>query len=252
MSLQPVRKTAIAETIVARLLDLIKERELGPGDKLPPERELAAMLEVSRPSLREALRALSVLNVIEMRQGDGTYVSSLDPGLLVEHLEFVLALDDSTILQLFEARKILEVGIVALAAQRITDEEIEALERIVHTTETIEDPIDFLKNDLELHERITEAAQNPILARTMASISQLGLASRRRTTAIPGVMPNTVEDHRRIVAALKARDPQAAQKAMLTHLNQVEQRLMGLADAPEMESKPQAGGPPAARTEDEP
>jgi GntR family transcriptional repressor for pyruvate dehydrogenase complex len=252
MSLQPVRKTAIAETIVARLLDLIKERELGPGDKLPPERELAAMLEVSRPSLREALRALSVLNVIEMRQGDGTYVSSLDPGLLVEHLEFVLALDDSTILQLFEARKILEVGIVALAARRITDEEIEALEHIVHTTETVDNPIDFLKNDLELHERITEAARNPILARTMASISQLGLASRRRTTAIPGVMPNTVEDHRRIVAALRARDPEAAQQAMLTHLNQVEQRLIGLADTPETESQPQAGDPPAARTEDAP
>ena len=92
MAFGPVKKNAIAEEIIARLLGLIRDRQLQPGDKLPPERELAAMLGVSRPSLREALRALSVMNVLEMRQGDGTYVSSLEPDLLVEHLGFVLSI----------------------------------------------------------------------------------------------------------------------------------------------------------------
>ncbi|MCB0176501.1 MAG: FadR family transcriptional regulator, partial [Anaerolineae bacterium] len=96
--------------IARRLMTLLKEKQLKPGDKLPPERELAAMMQVSRPSLREGLRALSMMNVLEIRQGDGTYVTSLDPELLVEQLSLVLALDDSTLLQLFEARKILEVG----------------------------------------------------------------------------------------------------------------------------------------------
>src|SRR3989304_10553392 len=121
-------KDVIPEKIVARILSLIKEKQLGPGDKLPPERELAAMMQVSRPSLRTALRALSHMNIIEIRQGDGTYVTSLDPQALIEPLEFVFSLDDSTFLELLEARKILEVGIAGLAARQITDEEIAGLE----------------------------------------------------------------------------------------------------------------------------
>jgi GntR family transcriptional repressor for pyruvate dehydrogenase complex len=237
MSFGSIKKSAIAEEILARLLDLIKERELRPGDKLPPERELAAMMDVSRPSLREALRALSIMNIIEIRQGDGTYVTSLEPELLVEHLDFVFALDDSTFVQLFEARKILEVGIVALAAQRITAEQIAELEAcLARSVENTDDPQAFLETDLELHNLITRAANNPILSRMMASISQLGLASRSRTTAIPGVVQKTVDDHRAIVAALKARDANAARQAMLDHLNNVEARLKQLIDSHEMSS----------------
>ena len=122
------KKSAISEDIVESLLSLIRDRELRPGDKLPPERELAAMMQVSRPSLREALRALSIMNIIEIRQGDGTYVTSLDLDLLMSHLDFVFALTDATFLELFDARKILEPGIVAMAAKRITDQEIARLE----------------------------------------------------------------------------------------------------------------------------
>ena len=107
----PLKKQqTVPEAISAEILDLLRQKELKPGDKLPPERELAEMLGVSRPSLREALRALSIMKVIEVRQGDGTYVSALKPEELVEHLEFVFMLDDSTMLQLFEARKIVEVA----------------------------------------------------------------------------------------------------------------------------------------------
>lgn len=229
MPFEAVRKGALSEEIVNRLLALIKEKELRPGDKLPPERELAAMMQVSRPSLREALRALSIMNVVEIRQGDGTYITSLEPELLVEHLDFVFSLDDSTFLQLFEARKILEVGIVAIAAQRITDEEIAGLEAcLAKSIETADDHQAFLETDLELHERITEAARNPILSRFMASISRLGRASRSRTVEIPGVRQRSLKDHQAIVKALKARDPEAARQAMLQHLNNVEKELRKL------------------------
>jgi len=234
-----IKKNALAEEILTRLLDLIKERELRPGDKLPPERELATMMNVSRPSLREALRALSIMNIIEIRQGDGTYVSSLEPDLLVEHLDFIFALDDSTFLQLFEARKIVEVGIVALAAERITDEEVAEMEECLHAAaNSVDDPVAFLQADLDLHNAITRAARNPILSRVMTSISQLGLASRSRTTAIPGVVHDTVEDHRNIVSALKAHNPEAAQQAMLIHLNNVESRLERLVESQEMAASP--------------
>jgi GntR family transcriptional repressor for pyruvate dehydrogenase complex len=225
----PIRKSGVAEEISARLLTMIKEKQLHPGEKLPSERELAAMLQVSRPSLREALRALALMNIIEIRQGDGTYVTSLEPDLLVEHLDFVLSLDDATILQLFEARKIVEVGAASLAARNISKEQIKALEDcLVKSIDSIHDPQEFLSNDLELHEHILEAAGNPFIKRFLASLSRIGLASRGRTVEIPGVRETTAQDHGAIVSAIKVHDESAAADAMLAHLNHVEKRLIEL------------------------
>ena len=229
MPFEPFEKDVLPRKISARLLSLIKEKQLRPGDKLPPERELAVMMQVSRPSLREALQALSLMNIIEIRQGDGTYVTSLEPELLAEPLDFIFSLNDSTLLKLFEARKIVEVGIVALAAQRISAAEIEELETCLEKSlRATDDPKAFLEVDLELHKRIMTAAQNPLLSRFMDSISQLGLVSRSRTTEIPGLTKQSAEDHRAIVVALKAHDPEAARQAMLQHLNNVEQKLKEL------------------------
>lgn len=224
------KKSALSEDIVENLLKLIRERELRPGDKLPPERDLAAMMQVSRPSLREALRALSIMNVIEIRQGAGTYVTSLEPNLLMSHLDFVFALNDAAFLELFEARRILEPGLVAMAAERITDEEIAQLEECVHRSLALIDDFEaFAEADMEMHELIAKAARNSILERCMAGISQLGRVSRRRTVGLPGVTRRSVQDHLAIVAALKARDPDAARQAMLEHLQHVEQELKHLA-----------------------
>lgn len=228
-SFAAVKRSAISEDIVDNLLTLIRERELRPGDKLPPERELAATMHVSRPSLREALRALAIMNVVEIRQGDGTYVTSLEPKLLMAHLDFVFALTDATFLELFEARKILETGIVALAAERIDDQEIGEMESCVaHSMECVDDRAAFVLADVQLHAIIARAAKNSILERFMASISQLGQESRNRTVALPGVTRQSVRDHRAIVDALKARDAQAAREAMLRHLDNVQRELRQL------------------------
>jgi GntR family transcriptional repressor for pyruvate dehydrogenase complex len=221
------KRDSLSEQIAARLLSLIREKKLHPGDRLPPERDLAAMMKVSRPSLREALRALSIMNLIEVRQGDGTYVSTLRPAeLLVEHLDLIFALEDTTYLELFEARKSMEVGIVALAAQRITPGEIAELEACLNDARSnMEDTEAFLQADVKLHSLITKAACNAILSSFMEAISRLSDASRHRTVELPGVPSQTIEDHRAIVAALKAHDPEAARQAMLTHLNNVQQKL---------------------------
>lgn len=214
---------SVAEQIAAEILDLLRQKELRPGDKLPPERELAEMLGVSRPSLREALRALSIMKVVEVRQGDGTYVTTLRPEDLVEHLQFVFLLDDSTLAQLFEARKIVEPGNVALAAARITPAELDELRALLAAAEAaVDDPEAFARADIALHERITAAARNPLLGRFMASIGTLSRASRQKTAAMPGVTAQTAAHHRHIVAALAAGDPAAAAAAMLAHLEQVE------------------------------
>ena len=228
---EPVRKSAIAEEISARLLSLIQEKQLKPGDKLPPERELAATMQVSRPSLREALRALSMMNVVEIRQGDGTYVTSLEPDLLVEHLDFVISLDDSTIHHLFEVRRILEVGIAGLAAQRASNAQTAALEAMFNqSVECRHDAVAFLQIDLAMHDLMAEATGNPLLRRVMASMSRMGLVSRSRTGASQSVRDRTVTDHRAIVAAIKAHDPDAAAQAMLDHLDHVERSLGKTAD----------------------
>ncbi|MDX1437226.1 MAG: FadR/GntR family transcriptional regulator [Anaerolineales bacterium] len=231
-SYEPIKKSALAEEIAARLISLIKEKSLQPGDKLPPERELAEMLNVSRPSLREALRALAILNIVEIRQGDGTYVSSLDPQMLVEHLDLVFSLEDSTLFQLFEVRKIFEPALAALAAERITDTQVEELEQIMEAAHDAEDdPEQFTASDLQLHEKIAEVSGNFLIIRIMSSLSQLSQASRHRTGVIPGVLKQTSEDHHQIVAALRARKPAGARRAMLTHLENVEKSLKSILEA---------------------
>jgi len=221
-----VERDVLPERIAARLVSLIGERQLRPGDKLPPERELAAIMRVSRASLREALRGLSMVNIVEIRQGSGTYVTSLKPELLVEHLHFFFALDDATFSEWLEARQILEPALAAAAATTATDTELAQLRGwLARATAAVEDPDAFLQADLELHELITNAAHNQILARFMASLARLGMASRRRTNTLPGVRRQSLGEHAEIVNALLARDPRAAAEAMAHHLEHIRTSL---------------------------
>ncbi|MGV7929011.1 MAG: FadR/GntR family transcriptional regulator [Spirochaetota bacterium] len=218
-----VDRSGLSEKIANRLLSLIKEKRLRPGDRLPPERELALMMKVSRPSLREALRALQLMNIIENRQGSGNYITSLEPEQLVEHLDIVFALDDSTYRDLFQARRILETGIAEMAALNITDEEVLRMEEsLSKATAVIDDADAFLEADMELHAMILQAAGNRVLPVFMQSINKIGVLSRRRTGEDIEVRRQTVRDHRAIVAALKARNPEKAKKAMMEHLGHVE------------------------------
>ncbi len=218
-----VERSGLSEKIANRLLSLIKEKRLRPGDRLPPERDLALIMKVSRPSLREALRALQLMNIIENRQGSGNYITSLEPEQLVEHLDIVFALDDSTYHDLFQARRILETGIAEMAALNITDEEVLRMEgSLSKATAVIGDADAFLEADMELHAMILQATGNRVLPVFMQSINKIGVLSRRRTGEDIEVRRQTVRDHRSIVAALKARDPEKAKKAMMEHLGHVE------------------------------
>jgi GntR family transcriptional repressor for pyruvate dehydrogenase complex len=216
----------LPERIAARLVSLIAERHLRPGDKLPSERDLAATMQVSRPSLREALRALAMLHVVEIRQGSGTYVKSLQPEVLVEHFDFVFALDDATFAELLETRKMLEPSLAAAAAMHATEEDFERLRAWkTRSAESADDQEAFLEADLELHEIITSAAHNQILARFMASLTRLGTASRRRTGALPGVRTHSLQDQQAIVDALLRRDSEAAATMMRQHLENIQSSL---------------------------
>ncbi|RJP33097.1 MAG: FadR family transcriptional regulator [Actinobacteria bacterium] len=218
-----LERETLSMKIAKRILSLIKEKQLRPGDRLPSERELARMMQVSRPSLREALRALQIMNIIENRQGSGNYITSLEPKKLIEHLEAVFVLDDAVYVDLFKARKIMETGLAELAAGNITDSEVEELEALVkEAKERVDDAEAFLHLDLALHNQIVKAARNGILELFMSSINQLSVYSRRRTAESPDIRRQTVRDHRAIVRALKSHDPAAARAAMFRHLSRVE------------------------------
>jgi len=230
MEFRELRKQVLAEEIVQDILSMIKEGKLSPGDRLPPERQLAATLNVSRPSLREALRALSIMNVVNIIQGGGIFVTSLEPERLFEHLEFIFSLDDSTFLQLFEARKVVESGFAEMAAQRAQDDDIQELETLLsQAAEAVDDPDTFLRIDYELHNKIAQIAHNPILDRLMSGVARLGRASRSRTGEVAAVRHQAAKDHKAIVAAIAAHDPSAAREAMLRHLSHVEASLEHLA-----------------------
>lgn len=222
---ESVEKDLLPNKIVNSLLALIKERQLLPGDKLPPERELAQMMKVGRPSLRAALRALAVMNVIEILPGSGTYVSSLEPERLVEHLDFVFALDNSSVFQLFDARRTLEVRAATLAAQFISDEELVRLDEILAVWEAATDDEIREAADRDFHKSIAAASRNPILFRFISVVNQLGKESRWRSYRLPRAIANTADEHRAIADALRRHDAEAAQEAMLYHLEQAESYL---------------------------
>lgn len=239
MDLSPVvfekfEKEILPNKIVNSLLTLIKEKQLQPGDKLPPERELAAMMNVGRPSLRSALRALAVMNIVEIHPGSGTYVSSLEPEKLVERLDFVFSLDDSSILQLLDARRTVELRTVALAATYITADEIAELKSFLaemhglaaskHSLASME----LEEIDREFHKLIAVASRNPILHRFVSVVNQMAAESRRRTFNIYGATEETLEDHQTIIDALEGHDPDLAQEAMLRHLANAEKHLRQL------------------------
>jgi GntR family transcriptional repressor for pyruvate dehydrogenase complex len=223
-----VDRSTLPEEIAGRLLDLIKAEQLRPGDKLPPERELAAEMHVSRPVLREALRALAIMNVVEIRQGAGTYITALEPQSLVSHLEFVFSKDPVALSQVIETRRIVEVGNVRLAALRITPDELAELTALLKALRgAVDDAAAFAELDIAFHDAVAAAAGNFLLVQFMRIINTLAKVSRERTGAATSTRKRALKDHETILAALRAHDPAAAAAAMEAHLAHVEAALAG-------------------------
>jgi GntR family transcriptional repressor for pyruvate dehydrogenase complex len=222
-----IAKTSTAERIVENLINLIKQRSLNIGDKLPSERQLCEIIGVSRPILREALKALQVMNIIDIRQGAGAYIKSLEPEDVVEHLDIVFHLDSSLYRDLYEARRVLEASIASMAAEKISGSELDLIEEnISRAAENIEDEQAFFERDLELHEMIMKAAGNRVIPVFMQSINKLALLIRQKTNAMPNIRRNTIQDHEAIFAALKKHDGRESAAAMERHICNVEQAFL--------------------------
>lgn len=219
---QPIARQVLSEHVAQRILALVQTGALKPGQQLPPERELASMLGVSRPSLREALRALSILGILDKRQGNGVFVSALSPELLLAPLHFFISLTPRHLDALFETRIIVESGAARLAAERSEESVIERLESCVACGEkSLGDPTAFLEVDEEFHRVIVQATRNPFMERLAQSLQILGRTSREITAQVAGIRQQTHSDHLQILESLIERDPDEASRAMQQHLRNV-------------------------------
>jgi len=221
---QPAEKTSLSQQVVARVLELVRTGNLRAGDRLPPERELSEIFRISRPSLREALRALSILGVIEARHGGGAYVTDLEPRTLLAPLDFFLSLLQSNFDDAFECRRIIETEITRKAAANATPDDIAELQAMIAAHATIAgDPIGFRILDSRFHEKLSAIAGNAILQRIADALYNLGLDIRRRATADLNLIAQSTADHTRIVDAVARHDQQAAADAMREHLVHIEE-----------------------------
>src|SRR5579863_1292888 len=221
-AISPIERNSVADQVAKKILDLVRTGNLKPGDQLPPERDLAQMLQVSRPSLREAMRGLQILGVVKSRQGGGAYISSLDAADLLGPLQFLITLNAQNVHALYEARVLIDGGIGRMAAMRLSTADINRLQAIVGVQRgLLADPIGFRVSDLEFHRTIMESTDNPFLVRVSHSLYVLGMEYRRVASEIPGVLRQSLADHEEIVEAFARRDPDAAEKAMVTHMRNV-------------------------------
>jgi len=218
---------AVTDAAIVKIKDMIISGELSPGDRLPPEKELSERLGLSRSSLREAVKALEVIRVLDVRRGDGTYVTSLEPHLLLEAMSFVVDLhDDASVLDIFAVRRILEPSAAALAAARMTDETAERLRAMVDAVAASTSVEALVDHDLEFHHAITDAAGNPYLSSLIDGLSSNTIRARiwRGLTQEHSV-ERTLAEHRSIVDALARGDADLAHALTTVHISGVEQWL---------------------------
>ena len=228
--LGPIKSTRIYEEIVRQVKQLIAEGRLKTGDRLPPERELAEKFVVSRTSVREALRALESLGLIEIRPGEGTFVRQVSVDALVGPLALMMTSQREAIGELFEARRVLEPAIAALAASRATPDEVQEMERILENqAREVAAGRTGLADDAAFHTAVGAAAHNHAITRIVHAIMDLLTQSREESLNTPGRPTRSHQDHRRILQAIAKRNPGAARQAMLDHLVAVEGLVLGTA-----------------------
>ncbi|TNC24909.1 FadR/GntR family transcriptional regulator [Amycolatopsis alkalitolerans] len=218
---------SVTDDAIEAIKQMIVDGELKPGERLPREPDLAERLGLSRNSLREAVRALSLIHVLDVRRGDGTYVTSLEPSLLMDAMGFVVDFHrDDTVLQFLEARRVVEPVVTEMAAIRMSTEDIDGLAVLLDSLDEAPTVEQLVDNDLEFHRRIAAGSGNAVLASLLESVS--GRTYRARTwrgITQEGVVARTLAEHRAIQQALAARQVDVARSAATMHVAGVEQWL---------------------------
>ncbi len=231
LGVRQVRKAKVYHEIVDQIRELIAAGRIKPGDRLPPERELAELFKASRNSVRDAIRALEQMGLIESRQGDGTYVRSVSAEELAEPLALMLLQSRTQMRELWEVRRVLEPALAEFAAARITDDELDELETVLQAQQRkVEAGLIPLEEDTAFHYGIAQAARNTVMLRTLDTLVDLLRQSRERSLQQHDRPSHSLAGHRRILAALRRRDPGEARAETLRHLRDMEARVFSSPD----------------------
>jgi len=219
MTVEPIDRSGITELVVQRIKELLGRGELKAGSRLPPERELADMLHISRPSLRTALKALSVMGVIHAKPGAGTYIAKSLPEVFTEPMHFMTLINNTSVEELFEARLIIEAGLAELAAERATESDIaDLIEEVEEMKANTGDPEEFLKHDVRFHQAMARAANNKLMSGVMDTVAELLFHIRRQNVAQAKDLEEAIEWHEKIIAAMRKHDPKRAKETLSGHL----------------------------------
>lgn len=220
---------SLTDRAVADIKKMIVAGELRPGDRLPREQDLAEQLGLSRATLREAVSALSVMKVIDVRHGDGMFITSLSPEVLLEPLNFVVDLHrDDSILHFLQLRSFVEPECTALAARRIEPDDLARLKDLVDEADRLvgSEKVDhelLMANDLAFHALVNAAAQNPVASAILAATSEVTVGARvRRSMTERGAELYTTADHRAIYEAIADGDPRRALLRAASHIERTE------------------------------
>ena len=227
MQIEPVQKTSVVQSAISKIKELIDQEYFKFGDKLPPERELAKLLGISLPSLREALRALSILGIAEMRPGSGSYLRSSMSDWSSDPFSLLFNLNRPVHIDLFEARMGIEGIIAELAAKKRTEEDLKNMEvALQNMRSNLEDKKEYIEYEIKFHQTIITAARNTILEDFMEKMYKILYESRQRTVEqLKDIYKESYLEHYQIFRHIKGRDPKRARKAMVDNLAKVEKRF---------------------------
>src|ERR1044072_523369 len=220
------RGTTTSEEVISRLREMIHRGELRPGDRLPPERDLAKLLGVSRPTLRAGIRSLAAVGVLQSRQGAGTFVVKSDgpPSLDGSPLRMMASLHGFTNAEMFEARQSLEMAVAGLAAERATSDLLATMaEEVAEMFASLDDPEQFLIHDVRFHQTVAAASGNRILTSLMNMVATILFETRIKTIKRAKDLKESAEMHRQVYPAIRERNPEAAREAMREHLVRAKQ-----------------------------
>lgn len=224
---EAVKKTKLYEKVVPQIQGMIRDGLLKPGDRLPPERELAETFHVSRSSLRDAIRALEVMGLVEPRQGEGTIVRDLSASSLVGPLSAVLSQKRELVSELLDVRRIIEPPLAARAAKHATPEDLAQLKDILRRQkEKVEQGELAVEEDSEFHYTVARAAKNSVVLKVLDLFMDLLRESRERSLQVGGRLQRSFAGHHRILSAICRRDALAAERAMRKHIEEIEEIVL--------------------------
>lgn len=226
---KPIKNTKVYEQVIEQIKQMIADGTLKRGDKLPSERDLVRQLGISRASIREALRALEIIGLIESKQGEGNFIRKNFDNGLVEPLSIMFMLNQSKPREIFELRKVVEIETAALAAKRINENELETLRNLIVKMEKSDDETIKVKTDKEFHYTIAHASGNFVIINILNTISTLideFIKDARKEILIKYSNSIINKQHEAIYNALKQHNPEEATKAMRKHMELIDEKVI--------------------------